>query len=71
MKFALSAVISFSLVAAAAAEPRGSANMSRWKLADASADACMANCSNQVDACKRVCPATFNVPIVAFTVVTR
>ena len=25
-------------------------------------DACMANCSSQADACKRVCPTTYNVP---------
>jgi hypothetical protein len=31
------------------------------RVADSS-DACIANCSNQADACKRVCPTTYNVP---------
>jgi hypothetical protein len=31
------------------------------RVADSS-EACVANCANQADACKRVCPTTYNVP---------
>lgn len=39
-------------------------NFSRAKLrlADASSDACRANCNNQNEACKRVCPTTLGAP---------
>jgi hypothetical protein len=32
-----------------------------FRVADSSA-ACIATCSTQADACKRVCPTTYNVP---------
>jgi hypothetical protein len=47
----------FSLAAGLRSVPAGWAKMSRWKLADATWEACSANCSNQAAACKRVRPA--------------
>ena len=61
MKLALSAVLSLLLIGAAAA---GQSNVSigKLRLADAASDACLANCTSQNDACKRVCPTTLGAP---------
>ena len=37
----------------------------KLRLADATSQACIANCDNQNAACKRVCPATLGAPCLA------
>jgi hypothetical protein len=64
MKLALSAVLLFSLIGAAFAES-SVIGKSRLRLADATAEACFANCRDQNASCKRVCPTTFSTPCVS------
>lgn len=61
MKLALCAVLSLALIGTAAA---GQSNVSfgKLRLADATSDACLANCASQNDSCKRVCPTTLGAP---------
>jgi hypothetical protein len=61
MKLALCAVLSLLMVGTAAA---GQANFSvaKLRLADATSDACLANCASQNESCKRVCPTTLGAP---------
>jgi hypothetical protein len=61
MKLALSLALLISLTASALADP-GIAARSRLRFADATADACFANCANDNASCKRVCPTTFGTP---------
>ena len=61
MKLVLCAALSLLLIGAAAAG-QGSVSIGRLRLADAATDACFANCANQNDACKRVCPITLGAP---------
>jgi hypothetical protein len=61
MRVALCAVLMFSLIGPAAAGT-GSAGFGKLRFADAAADACFANCSNQNASCKRVCPTTLSTP---------
>jgi hypothetical protein len=41
-----------------------SAGAQKLRFADATSDACAANCSTQAASCKRACPATFSTPCV-------
>lgn len=61
MKLALCAVVSLLMIGTAAA---GQANFSvgKLRLADATSDACLANCASQNESCKRVCPTTLGAP---------
>jgi Flp pilus assembly protein TadG len=61
MKFALFAVLLFS-VAGAAVAGTSAVSVGKLRLADATADACFANCVSQNASCKRVCPTTFSTP---------
>jgi hypothetical protein len=61
MKFAFGAGLLLSLIGPALAEP-GIAVKSKWRFADAAADACFANCANENASCKRVCPTTLSTP---------
>ncbi len=59
MKFVLSTALLFSLIGVAAA---GTVGNGKIRFADAAADACFANCSDQNASCKRVCPTTLGAP---------
>ena len=61
MKSVFAAALVLALAGTAFAAP-GTDIRPRLRLADATADACMANCSSANAACKRVCPTTFNPP---------
>ena len=61
MKLALSAVLLFAMFGTAIADP-GPLSMSKLRVADASSDACFANCSSQNQSCRRVCPTTLSTP---------
>lgn len=61
MKFVWGAVLLLGLLGSAGAET-SFAIKGKLRLADAAADACFANCSNDNASCKRVCPTTFNTP---------
>jgi len=61
MKSALAAALVLALAGTAFAAPATDIR-TRLRVADAAADACMANCSSTNAACKRVCPTTFNTP---------
>ena len=61
MKLALCAVLSLLLVGPAAAG-QGNVSIGKWRMADATSDACFASCASQNDACKRVCPTTLGAP---------
>jgi hypothetical protein len=58
MKTILAAMMVLSLASYAQANDM---RFGKYRVA-ASADACMANCSNQNASCKRVCPTTFSTP---------
>ena len=58
--FAMSVCICF-VAASANAKPEGRA---AWRVAQ-SANACLINCANENEACKRLCSATYNVPCVS------
>jgi len=60
MKPLLCVALFFALMGTATA---GTASLrDRLRVADATSDACFANCASQADSCKRVCPATFSTP---------
>jgi hypothetical protein len=61
MRIVLALIIGFTLPQLAEASTE---NLSRAKLrfADATSEACIANCDNQNAACKRVCPTTLGTP---------
>jgi hypothetical protein len=61
MKLALSVALSLLLIGTAAAG-QGNVSIGKLRLADATSDACIANCASQNDACKRVCPTTLGAP---------
>jgi hypothetical protein len=56
MKYAFGGAVILALSGAAYA-----GNGPKLRFADAAA-ACLVNCSNENESCKRVCPTTFNVP---------
>lgn len=60
MKILLSAALCFTLIGTAMAGTISSTG--KLRLADASTDACFANCASQNNSCKRTCPATFSTP---------
>ena len=60
-RLTLGTVLVVALVGTALAEP-GFALKSKLRFADATVDACMANCANENASCKRVCPTTFSTP---------
>ena len=60
MKFVLSVVLSLSLCSASLAGSQSSPI--RLRMADATSDACLANCATQNASCKRVCPTTLSTP---------
>ena len=64
MRIVLALVIGLALPQLAQASPD---TFSRAKLclADATSQACLANCDNQSAACKRVCPTTLGAPCAA------
>jgi hypothetical protein len=61
MKSAMTIAILWTLLGAAFAAD-GGIRVSKFRFADASSDACAANCSTQNASCKRTCPATFSTP---------
>ena len=61
MKLALSAALSLLLIGTAAAG-QGNVSIGKWRMADATSDACFANCASTNDSCKRVCPTTLGAP---------
>jgi hypothetical protein len=61
MKLALFATLLFS-VAGTALAGTNAVSVGKLRLADATADACFANCASQNASCKRVCPTTFSTP---------
>ena len=61
MKLAFSAAFLLALIGPALADP-SIALQSRLRFADATTEACFANCANENASCKRVCPITFNTP---------
>jgi hypothetical protein len=63
MRLVFSVAVLFALIAPALAEPNILLK-NRLRLADATSDACFANCASRSDACRRVCPTTFNVPCI-------
>jgi hypothetical protein len=52
-------------VAAPALAVHDVAVKNKLRFADATSDACFANCASQNDSCKRVCPTTFSTPCVS------
>jgi hypothetical protein len=61
MKFMLGVAILFFMsgpILAATTAP----NSSKVRFADATSDACFANCASQDASCKRVCPTTLSTP---------
>jgi hypothetical protein len=56
MTFAYSGLLVLALSGIAFAGPQ------TLKFADATSDACSANCSTRAASCKRACPATFSTP---------
>jgi hypothetical protein len=58
MKLALTAAIFLTLIGVASADAGGQ----KLRFANATTDACVANCSTQVASCKRACPVTFSTP---------
>jgi hypothetical protein len=61
MKTLLSIAIALAITGLADAET-GSLKVNRSRVAANEDAACFANCSTQNASCKRVCPATLNVP---------
>jgi hypothetical protein len=59
MKMPLCVVLVAALLAPAVAQTSPK-KLSRF--ADAASDACVANCANQNESCKRACPTTFSTP---------
>lgn len=64
MRFILGSAILVSLVATAVAEPVAVSDRTK-RVADATTDACLANCASQAESCKRACPTTFRTPCVS------
>ena len=64
MRFVLALIIGLSLPQVAQASTEGFSRV-KLRLADASSQACIANCDNQNAACKRVCPTTLGAPCAA------
>lgn len=60
-KLALSTALLMAMLGTAIAESNF-ALKSKLRFADAAADACFANCTNENASCKRVCPTTFSTP---------
>ncbi len=60
MKPLMCAALLLSLIGTALAGPIN--DKGKFRLADAAADACFANCASQSDSCKRVCPTTLSTP---------
>jgi hypothetical protein len=60
MKLALGAAVLFAMFGTAIADSGPS--MSKLRIADASSDACFANCSSENQSCRRVCPTTLSTP---------
>jgi hypothetical protein len=52
------------LLGAASAQADSLNKKQHWRVAE-SANACLVNCAGQNDACKRMCPATYNGPCTA------
>jgi hypothetical protein len=63
MKSATIAILFLTLSAAAFAEAGGERRRA-LRFAE-SASACLTNCANQSDSCKRLCPTTYNGPCTA------
>jgi hypothetical protein len=61
MKLALGVAI-FVLMSGPILADTAKTNSNKVRFADATSDACFANCANQVASCKRVCPTTLNTP---------
>jgi hypothetical protein len=59
MKLTLCVVLISALLGPAVAQTSPK-KLSRF--ADATSDACVANCASQNESCKRVCPTTFSTP---------
>jgi hypothetical protein len=61
MKFAFGAIFLLTLIEPSLADSV-MAGKSRLRFADATADACFANCASQNASCKQVCPTTLSTP---------
>jgi hypothetical protein len=61
MRMILAAAFLMTLFGTAVAEPVSALKV-RLRLADATVDACLANCANTNASCKRVCPTTLSTP---------
>src|ERR1700712_2752418 len=58
--------VTFLLAAAAPALAAHDGSVkNKLRFADATSDACFANCASQNDSCRRVCPTTFSTPCVS------
>jgi hypothetical protein len=63
MKYALSAMLVCVCFAGGSANAKSEGRAS-WRVADA-LNACLINCASESDSCKRLCPATYNVPCIS------
>jgi hypothetical protein len=64
LRTTLGVAILMALLGTAAAEP-GLPLQRSLRFADATADACFANCANVNASCKRVCPTTLSTPCIS------
>jgi hypothetical protein len=61
MRLALCVALTVLLATTAVADQ----HRNRLRLADATTDACMANCATQNASCQRVCPTTLSTPCIS------
>jgi hypothetical protein len=64
MRFLLAGLVSLLVIGMAAADPLV-VTTGKVRLAEATIDACIANCASQSDSCKRVCPTTLSAPCIS------
>ena len=64
MRWLFAGVLSIALAGTATAGS-GTAGKITQRFANASSDACVANCASTNASCKRVCPTTFGTPCLA------
>jgi len=62
VRVVLALIVSLSFSQLAQALPEQNMSRVNLRLADATSQACIANCDNQNAACKRVCPTTLSTP---------
>ena len=64
MRIGVALVVLLALATDCRSEPL-SVIWSKFRVADATYDACIANCESQNASCKRVCPTTLRTPCVS------